>query len=482
MKEIFIERKEHLLRIAIKENEILSECFVEEQSTEPQIGEIYKGRVKNIVHGINSVFVDIGLEKEAYMYLSNDIKRDGIKKGDELLVEVAKEPLNGKGAKITKKISLPGRFMVLTLGGKGVSFSKRITSLEEKNRISKAIEEIKGYEIVIRTDAVHASDEDLLLERTSLLEEMDRLLKKLKYSLNLGKVYGDNIILSKVLRDNIDGETSIILDSKDDYEEVKEYLKERTDIKVSLYTQQRGLLEYYSIEKEILKLRHNKVNLHCGGNIVIEKTEAMYVIDVNSAKNTKGRSFDKTILETNLEAAEEIGRQIRLRNLGGIILIDFIDMRDFSHKALVMENLKKSLASDKGNIKIFPFTELDLVQIARKRRGKSIYYYLDEKCKRCNGYGEVLKISYIENLLRNEIIKCNEDNSIKDFYIELDKNYQEVVQGDLFTFIKNIEGLDKEIYLNFVDGIEGYKINPLIFNSQKENVKNFRVKAYEKCE
>lgn len=163
-------------------------------------------------------------------------------------------------------------------------------------------------------------------------------------------------------------------------------------------------------------------------------------------------------------------------------MIDFIDVRNKLHKAIIMDELKKSLSPDKGNVRIFPFTELDLVQISRKRIGKSIYNYLDESCKRCKGQGEVLKISYIENLLENEIIKCNEENSINDFYIELDKNYQEEIEGNMFNFLRNIQGLDKEIYLNFVDGIEGYKIEPLIFNTQKENVKKFKVNAYEKYE
>lgn len=482
MRDIFVERGKNLLRVAIKEKGVLTECFVEEHSDEPQIGEIYKGRVKNILQGINSVFVDIGLKKEGYMYLSNELRSQGLKKGQEILVEILKEPLGGKGAKLTNKVSIPGTFMVLSLGGEGITFSKRINNNEAKERIKEIIEPIEGLEITIRTDAALASKEEILSELEILLEEIRGIERKLKYNLNLGKVYGDNLILNKILRENVDNKTNIIVDNEEDFNDIKEVVSKKEEVTITLFNEKRGLFDYYGIEKEILKLRHKKVNLNCGGTIVIDKTEAMNVIDVNSGKNTKGRSFDKTILETNLEAAKEIGRQIMLRNLSGIILIDFIDMRDFSHKAIVMKALKESLVQDKGNVKIFPFTELDLVQIARKRRGKSIYDYLEEPCLRCRGNGEVLKISYIEGLLRNEIIKSNIENSIEDFYIELDKNYEEVVSGDLFNFLRNIEGLDKEIYLNFVDGIEGYKIEPLIFQSQKENVRNFKVKAYEKYE
>ena len=482
MREIFIERDELLLRIAIKENGKLVECFFEEVSQDPKIGEIYKGRIKNIVPAINSIFVDIGLEKEAYMYYSNELKDTGIKKGDDILVEVIKEPLNNKGAKVSKNISIPGRFMVLTLGESGITFSKRINSQEEKGRISEIINDIDGYGITIRTEAVHAGDEDLLEEKLRLLSEFDVLIKKLNYSLNLGKVYGENIILNKLIMDNLGAECKIISNDEEDLKEISSIIKSNKDIIIEKYNENISLFNYYGIEKEILKLRHKKVALNCGGNIVIDKTEAMYVIDVNSSKNIKGRSFDKTILETNLEAAKEIGRQIRLRNLAGIIVIDFIDMRDFSQKALVMEALRDSLKEDKGNVKVFSFTELDLVQIARKRRGKSIYEYLEEGCKRCNKEGFVLKLSYIEKLIRNEVIKAEEENSIRSFYIELDRNYEDIVRGNEFSFLSNINSLDNEIYLNFVDGIEGYKIEPLIFNSQKENVKNYLVKAYEKYE
>lgn len=482
MREIFVERNDNLLRIAIKEKGKLNRCFVEEINEEPNIGEIYKGRVKNIVPAINSIFVDIGLNKDAYMYYSKELREEGIKKGDEILVEIIKEPINNKGAKVSKNISIPGRYLVLTLGEKGISFSKRINREEEKERIKGVLENIEGYGITVRTEAVYASEEDLLLEKEEILFEMDNVIKKLNYSLNLGKVYGENIILNKVIRENLNNECKIILNNDADFIETKNLVEKYKNIEVEKYEGLRSLFDFYDIEREILKLRHKKVALNCGGNIVIDKTEAMYVIDVNTAKNIKGHNFNKTIMETNIEAAKEIGKQILLRNLAGIIVIDFIDMRDFSQKVEVMKALKEALKEDKGNVKVFPFTDLDLVQISRRRRGKSIYEYLEEPCKRCNKEGYVLKLSYIENLIRNNIIKSSEESSINSFYIELDRNYEEMVRGDIFGFLKHIHGLDKEIYLNFIDGIEGYKVEPLIFNNQKENLKIYKINQLEKCE
>ena len=203
----------------------------------------------------------------------------------------------------------------------------------------------------------------------------------------------------------------------------------------------------------------------------------MYVIDVNSGKHTKARDFNKTIFETNMEAAKEIGRQIKLRNLSGIIVVDFIDMRDEKQRPVVMKTIKKSLESDKGNTKIYPFTELDLIQISRRRKGKSIYEYLEESCKKCKSNGYILKLSYLENLIKNEILKAYKENSINDFYIELDESYKENVKEDLIGFLTRIDGLDKEIYLNFVENLEGYNLEPLIFASQKENYQSYKIKT-----
>ncbi|EKY22263.1 ribonuclease E/G [Clostridium celatum] len=479
MREVFVEKRQNLLRIALKENDELVECFAHEDSTSPQIGEIYKARVKNIIPGINSIFLDIGLEKEAYMYYSDELKRRGIKKGEELLVEVLKEPLGNKGAKVSNKVSILGKLMVLTLGDEGITLSKRITQLEHRQNLTTFIKPIRGIGIVFRTEAANATKEELVEELNSLLEKKDALERKLKYSKNIGKIKSNSLIY-RFFEELDDKKTKVISDDKYFLDIIQDLVKSKENFEFKFYEDKRTLFDYYCIEKEIIKLRHKKVNLPCGGYIVIDKTEAMYVIDVNSGKNTKARDFNKTIYQTNLEAAKEVGRQIRLRNLSGIIVVDFIDMRDELQKLPVIKTLKKSLEADKGNVKIFPFTELDLVQISRKRTGKSIYEYLEEPCKKCKSNGFLLKLSYIETLISNEIIKCSNENSIKDFYIEIDKNYEDDIKGDLVRFLKNIDGLDKEIYLNFVHDIEGYRVEPLIFSNQKENYQKYKIKTIEK--
>ena len=468
MREVFVESREKQIRVAVKQNGELVQCIVEEETSKPQIGEIYKGRIKNIVPAINSIFVDIGLEKEAYMYYSDELKRMNIKKGQDILIEVVKEPLCDKGAKVTHKISIAGKNLVLIM-----------EDVIDRQRLTSIIKPIKDVGIVLRTESVNATEEELLKELAILLEKKDAMERKLRYSTNLGKLQS-NTILKKFFEEIENKKTKVFFDNEEYLNNISEILKDKEHIQLSLYGEKRSLFDFYGIEKEILKLRHKKVNLPCGGYIIIDKTEAMYVIDVNSGKNIKGRDFSKTIFQTNLEAARECGRQIKLRNLSGIILIDFIDLREDYQKPKIIEELRKALKEDKGNVKVYPFTELGLIQVSRKRKGKSIYEYLEEPCKVCKSNGFLLKRSYIENLIRNEIIKCSRENSIKDFYIEIDKNYEHDITGDLFNFIKNIEGLDKEIYLNFAYDIEGYKIEPLIFSNQKDNYQHYKIKTIEK--
>lgn len=476
MREVFVLNEEDFLKIAVKENSDLVECIVEERSTDPQIGEIYKGRIKNILPSINSIFIDIGLEKEAYMYYSDELKKVGVKKGQELLVEILKEPLGNKGAKVTYKPGLAGKYAVITLGGEGIKLSKRIRSLEARQRLTTLVKPSRDIEILFRTDAGEAEDKEILKDLEILFKKKEDLERKLNYSTQLGKIDSNSLLVRFFSElDNI--KTTVICDDKEQIEVIETLIKNKDNISIKYYDGDISLFDHYGIEKEILKLRHKKVNLQSGGYIVIDKTEAMYIIDVNSGKYTNGKDFNKTIFQTNMEAAKEIGRQIKLRNLSGIIVVDFIDMRDDKQRPVVLKTLKKSLESDKGNTKVYPFTELDLIQISRRRKGKSIYEYLEEYCKKCKSNGYILKLSYLENLIKNEIIRASKDNAIQDFYIELDISYKENVEQDLIGFLTRTGGLNKEIYLNFVDNIEGYNIEPLIFASQKENYQSYKIKT-----
>lgn len=472
MKEIFIERQKELLRIAIKENDRLKECFLEEETGEPYPGEIYKGIVKNIVPGIKCAFIDIGHKKNVYMYIDNKFKNTKLKKGEEILVQVIKEDLGSKGAKVTNAISIPGRYCVLMNLNKDVSFSKKIEDKALKEYICMNIEKPKDIGVMIRTNAAGVSVETINEEIDKLYGIYNEISNKANFSVKSGILFNAGGILGRVLRDKISGvNCKIYVDSQEDYDYIKEFSGDITDTKISikLHEEIRSIFNYYGIERELLSLRNNKVGLNCGGYIIIDKTEAMYVVDVNSGKNVKSTSIEKTAFITNYQAAEEIVRQIRLRNLSGIIVIDFIDMDNEENRQKIMECLNEGFIGDKNKTVIYPFTELNLVQVARRRSGKSIYDYIEEDCGTCLGKGKRIKFSYICMLIRNEILRINEQRDINDIHIEIDESYKNDIKGDILGFVKNIDALDKKIYVTYKKE-EHFKVEALIFMNQIENL------------
>lgn len=479
MEEIFIERQKNILRIALRENNELKECFIEEESIEPCPGQIYKGVVKNIVPGIKCAFLDIGFEKNAYMYLHEKFGNAHLKNGDEVLVEVMREPILEKGAKVTSQISVPGRYVVIVTYNNYINFSKKI---EDNDNFTEYIVEniVKPNEIgvMIRTNALNAEIEDINKEIEELYEIYKRINKEGTYSIKPKLLYNGGGSLGRILIDILSENTEkVLVNEKEDYEYIKEFIKNKSDLNISveLYSEKQNLFSYYNIEKEILSLRNSKVVLPSGGNIIIEKTEAMYVIDVNSAKNTKQSSIDKTALITNIEAAEEIARQIMIRNLSGIIVIDFIDINNTENKKKIMHALKEGFKDDKKKTVIYPFTKLNLVQIARKRRGKSIYDFIEDDCTLCKGKGKRINLSYLNSLIRNEIIKISSTYEINDIYIEIDGIYEKDILGDVIAFISDIDALDKKIYVNFMENLEYFKVEPLLFNSQINKFEKLKI-------
>ncbi|WP_163194220.1 Rne/Rng family ribonuclease [Clostridium thermarum] len=478
MKEIFIERGEDILRIAIKKGNKLIDCFMEEETKGPYPGQIYKAVVKNIIPAIKSAFLDIGLEKNAYLYLEGKYEKKKIKKGDELIVEVVKEELGDKGAKVTTAFSLPGRYCVLVTDSNDISFSSKITSAEYKKDLLAALAKPQEVGIKIRTAAASVTTYEINEEIKQLYNVYSKIVKEHSYKIKPGLLHSDGGVIARVLRDNVDESISkIVTDNSGDYEIIKDFIKDKQDIsaKVELYSEHRSLFEFYNIEKEVLSLRKKRVNLTCGGYIIIEKTEAMHVIDVNSGRNVASNRREDTAFSTNCEAAEACAKQIRLRNLSGIIIIDFIDMEEKSHKEEVFNILKRGFEEDKNKTIVYPFTELGLIQIARRRRGKPAADFIDETCSECSGYGKKLRFSYICNLIRNEMLKLEDDSTIKDIYIQLSNYYRNAVEKDLQQFLKFIGAEGKNIYLKYSEDLESFKMEPVIFASQREAVERYRL-------
>lgn len=478
MKEIFIERQDEFLRIAIKENNKLKECFIEEEFNGPIPGEIYKGIVKNIVPAIKCAFVDIGHKKDCYMYIDKKFNNTNIKKGQEIIVEVLKEEIDKKGAKVTSAFGIPGIYSVVVNMNKDISFSKKISNIDFENMVSEELVKPEEIGVMIRTNAVDVDINVLNQEVSALYETYKDIVKRAEYSRNTMLLYSDAGALNRTLRDILDKNTfKIVLNNEADFEYAKKITQLRKDInvKVEFHNETRMLLDYYGIEKEILSLRNHKISLKCGGNIVIDKTEAMYVIDINSGKNVKSGSLRKTAQSTNIEAAEEIARQIRLRNLSGIIIIDFIDVEDLEVRKSILRVLEAGFADDKNKTVVYPFTQLNLVQIARRRRGKSIYEFIEEPCKYCDGKSRRVKLSYFQFLIKNEISKMYKEQGLKDIYIEIDEIYKKDIEEDVLEFAKQIGALDNSIYVNFIPHLENFKVESLIFANQIRNLQTYKI-------
>lgn len=478
MKDIFIERQNSLTRIAIRENNKLKECYIEEESKEPYSGQIYMGVIENILPGMKCAFVDIGFEKKAYMYLNKNYG-DTFKKGEEVIVEVLKEPISDKGPKVTNAFTIPGRYCVLQPHLKNqILFSKKINNEDFKYRIEKSLKVPNDMGVMIRTNAQQANIEIINNELNCLYKVYERIINESKYILKPKLLFEDRGTIDKILRDKINENVkNIYVNTLEDYNYVKDFLKDlNLNIELILHKDSRNLFKAYSIEKEILNLNNNRVNLKCGGFLIIDKTEAMYVIDVNSGKNIKGNKVGKIAFDTNKEAAKEIAKQIILRNLSGIIVIDFIDLYKYEEKQEIINILKQGFLEDKNKTIIYPFTELNLVQIARRRRGKEINKYIKEKCISCHGSGTHIKFSYLCMLIRNEIYTIDKESGIDNICIKLNVIYKSYIENNKESFIKQINGVSKNIYIQYLENYkDGFKVEPLVFSSQIQNLGKFKI-------
>lgn len=370
MKEIFVNRTNEFVEIAITQEKKLVRYYMDGNDLSPKIGDVYKGTVKKVVPALKGAFVDIGYDKNAFLYIDRKNTNTQINQQDDIVVQVLKEEIGNKGAKVTNNISIPGKYSVLLQDDTGVLFSKKINDEAFKDSIKNLIPQFNDLGIMLRTESQNVLPEQIVEEIYDLKNTYDEIVKKSKFYKAPIMLYKTRGILYRILIDIVDNNTSkIVLNSLEDYTEVNNFIKSKVNdkVEVSLYSDEIPLLQAFSLTKAVDEIHDRKVFLPCGGYLIIEKTEAMHVIDVNSGKNVKACNISKTIFETNIEAAKEIGRQVILRNLGGIIVIDFIDMNKESEKHKVIEVLNKSFETDKNKTIIYPFTELNLVQIARRR-------------------------------------------------------------------------------------------------------------------
>ena len=430
-KYLILSKSVYETKLALLEDNKLDEMYIERNNKKEITGNIYKGKVVDILNNGEIIFVDIGLEKNAFLSFENkkDISKYNI--DDKLIVQAETEPRDEKGAKLTLDYSINGENLVLLPKSKNLSISKKIKDIEEVNRL-KNIFLSTDNGLILRTNSEGKSEENLL-EEYRRLENIDNQINKDFEKINVGLLYDVNSILKKVVALFDDSIEEFIIDDEHVFKEIKYLLEEigKKDLikKLRKYFKDEDIFEYYSINSQIERALDRKVYLDSGAYIIIEKTEALISIDVNTGQNTGNKTSQEIIFQTNLEATKEIARQIKLRNLAGIIIIDFIDMKKFYDRKRVLEEFKKYLSEDRVEINSVEYTNLGLIQFTRKRQGKELALYYREKCQYCEGIGYFLsKDRIILNLLEdlNNQIKSQDIKKIvirtkKDIIKELNK-------------------------------------------------------------
>jgi len=417
-KEIIVNRSPEETRVAILENGRIVDLFNERRESEKIVGNIYKGQVKNILPGLSSAFIEVGLERSAYLS-GDDVISDSkekriekmIKQGSEILVQVDKEPISTKGARVTMDISLPGRLLVYMPFNDHVGISKNIESRQERDRLKAIITDNKPDKggLIVRTEAEEATDKEIQREIRYLTRLWDSINARAQSMKTPALVHKDLGVVFQTIRDYFNEDVEILMiDSKKEYDEVVDFVKivspELID-KIKPYTGKTPIFKAFNIEDEIKKLRSNRVNMKSGGYLIIQEAESLCAIDVNTGRYTgnKSQSQEETVTLTNLEAAQEVARQIRLRNIGGIIVIDFIDMKKAKNRQKVLETLTRSVKGDKAKTKIWPITRLGLVEMTRERKRESLFALLGETCPTCHGLGLVLSRETLFIQLSNEL-------------------------------------------------------------------------------
>ena len=418
-KEIFANTSFEETRIAILEDGKLSELYWERRSSGNIVGNIYKARVENVLPGISSAFMDIGLDKNAYIYISDVLgnQKEAIdkllKKDQEVMVQVTKDAIGTKGMKVTMDVSLPGRYLVLTPFQDFVGVSKNIEDAEERKRLSEIMRNIADSKMlgtkgcIVRTEAEGATAEELEREVKFLLRTWETIETRYNAARPPALLHKDMDMTMQVARDILSEDTTIyMLDNKDDFHNVQEFaLKISPDLKdrVKLYDSKTPIFKAFHIEKEIDELRRIKVPLPNGGSIIIQEAESLCAIDVNTGRFTGSKSQEETVTATNIEAAAEVARQLRLRNIGGLIVIDFIDMKKASSRHKVVTALENGVSRDRAKIRILPITRLGLVEMTRERKRESTVSLLTEECPECHGSGRVLSSESIRIKIQREI-------------------------------------------------------------------------------
>ena len=386
-------------RLALCEDDILLEIAAERQGAGPLVGNIYKGQVQNVLPGMQAAFIDIGTEKNAFLYLGDLpealAQAGSLSVGQELIIQIAKDAVGSKGPRATAQITLPGRYVVLMPGADYVGVSRRIEQEEERERLKELAESLRpeGMGLIVRTVAAGSGREDLEKDIAYLCNLWQTLLARHQRSQAPHLLYRDADLVIRLIRDQFTQDIEeVLVDQGDAYQRMRELLlriSQELAERVKLYTAKEDMYVRFGVEEQLALLSGREIPLDCGGFIVIDQTEALTAIDVNTGKFIGKSTLAETVYHANLEAAQVIARQLRLRDIGGIIIIDFIDMESEEARQGVMEALQKELRRDRTKTHVMGFTSLGLLEMTRKKSRQSIGALLHAPCPCCSGRGRI---------------------------------------------------------------------------------------------
>ncbi len=482
-KKIITNVADHETRVALVEDETIVELFIERKGSRDSTGNIYKGRVQRVLPGMQAAFVDIGLNQAAFIYVDdvvrdnfadmedafscNDVEEDPgsengheatlttkdkeniedlIKEGQEVLVQVSKSPIGTKGARITSNISLPGRFLVLMPTSSHIGISRRIEDESERQRLKNIVSELSnnsslGY--IVRTAAEGVQKEKLAYEMGFLKDLWCNIQKKYQTAATPSLLHQELNISLRAVRDLLLQEAEkLVIDSIKDYQSVLAFLDTfNPSLKesVELFEGNEPIFDSYNLEGDISRALKRKVWLKSGGYIVIEHTEALVAIDVNTGRYVGKYNLEETILKTNLEAVKEIAYQIRLRDIGGIIIIDFIDMEKKSNQEKVFSALNEAFTKDRSKTHILPISDMGIIQMTRKRTRKPLTRLLCDPCPYCDGEGYIISIKTICYSIYREILRYAADMTGSRLTLRVNPEVADFLHGEENRLIPGLE-------------------------------------------